>query len=259
MKIRTIIIDDEPLARMRIRNLVAQDLELDIVAEAKNGMEANQLIAREAPDLIFLDIQMPDYDGFSVLSKVSEDSMPIVVFVTAFDEFAIQAFECNATDYLLKPFDDQRFYRCVKHAKQQLKLKQVARLSQNLKDLIASYEWEQTQNPVSIPIKKNGVLIEVPVTDIFWIEAQGNYVKLQLESQWYLHRSTLSHLQKKLVSSAFLRIHRGLLINTRYLSKVSYQQNNEYRLSFTNGAVHTSSRSYKKAIGAYLLEKSGFV
>ena len=258
MKIRTVLVDDEPLARMRLRNLLAQDLEIEVVGEANSGSEANQLISQKSPDLLFLDIQMPDYDGFTVLSKL-KGQLPVVIFVTAYDEYAIQAFEQNATDYLLKPFDDHRFYKSLKHAKQQIKLKQVARLSHDLKHLIAAYDWEQQAKPISIPVKQNGVMVDVPVTNILWIESQGNYVKLHLERKWYLYRSTISHLQEKLEAWSFLRIHRGILINTQYLAKVSYQQNNEYRFIFTNGSVQYSSRSYKKSIGTFLLQKSGMV
>ncbi len=259
MKIKVAIVDDEPLARMRIRNLIAQDVDLEVIAEAESGLEAVSVVNRTQPDLLFLDIQMPDFDGFQVLSKLDHSKLPSVIFVTAFDEFAIKAFERNAIDYLLKPFDDDRFVKCLRHAKQQIRLKQVASLTSDLKDLISDYEWEQNKEPISIPIKKNGVTAEIPITDILWIEAQGNYVKLQLEQSWHLYRSTLNHLQQKLQSSAFLRIHRKLLINTRYLTKVNYQQNNEYRFVFTTGATKVSSRSYKKAIGAYLLEKSGIL
>ncbi len=256
MVLKTIIVDDEPLARTRIRQLLVADNDIQIVGEARNGKEANKLIASDHPDLLFLDIQMPDYDGFSVLSQIKTARCPVTIFVTAYDQFAIQAFEINALDYLLKPFDDERFFKALDVAKDQVRLKQFSKLSRDLKDLVASYEWEQQQHPLTIPIKQNGIIENIRINDIFWIEAEGNYVKIQLKDRWYLYRSTLTHLTNKLQQFEFLRIHRGLLVNTQYLNKVVYQQNNEYLFSFCNGTQHTSSRSYKNSIARYLQDCS---
>ena len=254
--IRSVVIDDEPLARSRIMELLLEDDEVSVVGEARNGNEAIQVISDNKPDLIFLDIQMPDFDGFSVLSKLNPGVQPVVVFVTAYDRFAIQAFETNAIDYLLKPYDNQRFKKALETAKDQVRFKKYSKLSQGLIDLVNSYHWEQQEHPQTIPIKQNGLVKEIPIEEIQSVQSQGNYVKLNLSEHWYLYRSTISHLEDKFRKYDFLRIHRSLMVNTRYVEKVCYLQNNEYRFRLNNGSKLTSSRSYKSSIDAFVLARA---
>ncbi len=255
MAIKTLIIDDEPLARDRIRDLLETDHDIDLVGEAGNGEEANEMIAAKCPDLLFLDIQMPDYDGFQVLSKMQGPRYPVIVFVTAYDQFAIQAFEINALDYLLKPFDDQRFRKSLHAAKVQVMMHQSTGVYQNINDLVTSYQWEQELDPRTIPIKQNGIFEHIPICEIYWIEAQGNYVKLQMKDRWHMYRATLMHMTAKLKNYKFLRIHRRLLVNTNYVSRIKYLHNNEYQFNFTNDAIHHSSRSYKPVVSRYLKQR----
>ena len=253
--LKSVVIDDEPLARSRIIELLLKDQEVSVVGEARSGYEANRLIKSEKPDLVFLDIQMPDYDGFSVLSNLDAGGQPVIIFVTAYDQFAIRAFETNAIDYLLKPFDNQRFYKALSNAKQQIKLQQFSRLSEGLLDLVKTYQWEQESRPQTIPVKHRGLTEEVPVDQIYTIESQGNYVKIMLQDRWLLYRSTISHLAEKFKSFNFLRIHRSYLINTNYVKNVCYLQNNEYRFCMVNDNRYHSGRSYKTAIEAYVLNR----
>lgn len=254
--LKTVVIDDEPLARSRIKELLLTDPEVLLAGEARNGGEANRIISSINPDLVFLDIQMPDYDGFSVLSKLNPDMQPVIIFVTAYDQFAIRAFETNAIDYLLKPFDNQRFAKALFSAKKQAKLKQFSKLSQDLLDLVKSYQWEQQAHPETIPIKQQGITREIPIEQIISIQSQGNYVKLSLLSKWYLYRTTISHLAEKFQKYNFLRIHRSLMVNTAFVVKVCYRHNNEYDFVLTNGNEFTSSRSYKSSIDAFALSRA---
>ena len=251
----SVVIDDEPLARSRIIELLLDDRDVKVVGEARTGHEANRLIKNKKPDLIFLDIQMPDYDGFSVLSNLDTEGQPVIIFVTAYDQFAIRAFETNAIDYLLKPFDNQRFYKALSNAKQQIRLQQFSKLSEGLLDLVKTYQWEQESHPQTIPVKHHGLTEEIPINQIHTIESQGNYVKINLPDRWFLYRSTISHLAEKFKSFNFLRIHRSLLVNTNYVKKVCYMQNNEYRFCMINDARYHSGRSYKTVIEAYVLNR----
>ena len=256
MMLNTMVVDDEPLARSRVIELLAEDPEINVIGQARNGKEANRLITAKKPDLIFLDIQMPDYDGFTVLSKINAEARPVVIFVTAFDQFAINAFELNAIDYLLKPFDNHRFFKSLNNAKNQIKLKRFSKLSQGLLDLVESYKWEQLDHPQTIPIKNQGLIEEIPIDQIICIEAHGNYVKLYLPKKWYLYRNTISQLTKKLEKFEFLRIHRSLLVNANFIKKITYTHNNEYRIQLINDTEYHSSRSYKTAIDAFVLTHS---
>jgi two-component system LytT family response regulator len=253
--LKSVVIDDEPLARSRIIELLLDDQEIMVVGEARTGYEANRLIKNKKPDLVFLDIQMPDYDGFSVLSKLSSESQPVIIFVTAYDRFAIRAFETNAIDYLLKPYDNQRFHKALDNAKQQIKLRQFSKLSEGLLDLVKTYQWEQESHPQTIPLKHHGITEKIPIDQILVIESQGNYVKLILSNRWFLYRNTISHLAAKFQSFEFLRIHRSVLINTKYVKKVCYLQNNEYRFCMANDTKYNSGRSYKNAIEVFVLNR----
>jgi len=246
-KINTVVADDEPLARARILKLLEQFEEINIVGECKNGSEALRCISDYKPDLIFLDIQMPDFDGFEVLAKSHPESLPFIIFVTAFDQYALKAFDVHAVDYLLKPYDDERFTLALEHAKAQIKVKQDARLHQKIQKI-----FDEHNRPVSgvIEVKDRLKSIQLNPLDIYYIESEGNYLKIHLKEKSYLHRQTLHSIVDILPD--FLRVHRSLLLNPNYISSVKYAGNNQYNFLMKNKERLLSSRSYKKNILQYL-------
>lgn len=253
-KIRTLIIDDEPLARRRIIKLLEQYSDIEILAECKNGREAMRSIQDYHPDLIFLDIQMPDFSGFDVLNKLGKEKMPFIIFVTAFDQYALKAFDVQAVDYLLKPYDNDRFEQALEHARQQIKLKQQAFLHQKVMHLIDSYR-QPSEYRLSLEIKDKGVTHHVSIYDVYYLEAHGNYVKVHTAGRLYLLRQTLQALETELDHSLFLRIHRSLLVNTNYIARIHYQGNNQYLVRLKNHTELLSSRGCRDHIAEYLVDQ----
>lgn len=254
-KIRTIVVDDEPLARARIIHLLNEYEDVLIIGEGRNGREASRLIEDYKPDLAFLDIQMPDFTGFEAIARVKQESMPFIIFVTAFDQYALQAFDVKAVDYLLKPFDNERFKKALEHARKQLQLRDNAILHQRMIQLLQEYRYQQTGELTAFEIKDKGKTHLINVNDVQWLEAQGNYVQLHLARQSWLLRETLQHLEDQLDKTLFLRIHRSLLLNIHYIQKVKYEGNNQYIFYMKNEKKLLSSRSYKDAIVKYLEEE----
>jgi two-component system LytT family response regulator len=212
MKIRTLIVDDEPLGRRRIHKLLAAEAAFEIVGESRDGREAVKAIATLAPDLVFLDVQMPELNGFEVLGEIDPTQLPIIIFVTAHDDFAVKAFEAQALDYLLKPFDDERFAQALERAKTRLEGSNAAWFKQRLASLVNSLP-PQRQYLSRIAVKANARIVFLNVGAIDWIEAVGNYVKFHCGSETYLLRGRLSKLEKKLNPDQFFRIHRSTLVN----------------------------------------------
>lgn len=253
-KIRTLVIDDEPLARRRIVKLLEQYSDIELLGECKNGREAMRSIQHYHPDLIFLDIQMPDFNGFDVLKKLGKEKIPFIIFVTAFDQYALKAFDVHAVDYLLKPYDNDRFSQALEHAKEQINLKQKAFLHQKVMHLIDSYR-HPSEHRVSLEIKDKGITQHISIYDVHYMEAHGNYIKVHTAGRLYLLRQTLQTLETELDSSLFLRIHRSFLINTNFIAKVSYQGNNQYLVRLKNNVELLSSRGYRDNIAEYLLDQ----
>src|SRR5574341_1138155 len=223
-KIRTIIVDDEPLARDSMRVLLGRDPEIEIVAECANGYEAIDAIAAHAPDLLFLDVQMPEMDGFAVLAQVDPDRMPVVVFVTAYDQHALRAFEVHALDYLLKSYSDERFEAALRRAKEHIRQKKVSEVSQRLIALLDNQKkgWDHAEMPTPIEnssylmrlvIKSAGRVFFLKTCEIDWIEAADYYVYLHVNGKSHLLRETMSHLEKQLDPKKFQRIHRSTIVN----------------------------------------------
>ena len=254
-KIRTIVVDDEPLARLRITNLLAQYGYVQTIGECKNGREAIKAIQSYKPDLVFLDIQMPDLNGFDVLSDAIFEPLPFIIFVTAYDQYALKAFDVHAVDYLLKPFDDERFEAALEQAKKQIFLKEKAFLHQKMVHLLETYRHRHNDNLTAIEIKEKGRSKLINVEDVYSFEAQGNYLKIYLFNKSHLYRETLQSIQNQINSYIFLRIHRSLLINTNYLEKIKYLSNHQYLFILKNGQKLTSSRSYRDNVVNYLEEK----
>lgn len=257
-KIRVAIVDDEPLAREGIRLLLEGDPEIDIVAEAGSGAEALQMIQRVKPMLVFLDIQMPEMNGFEVLSALPLASIPLVIFVTAFDRYAIRAFDVHALDYLLKPVDDDRFYDALARAKQQFRLSRVSDLSQRLLSLLSAYEMkgqdaglpsaapQPAERYISrISIKDLGRIVFLTVDEIDWIEAADYYVQIHAGGKSYLHRESMNSLEGKLDPARFMRIHRSAIVNRDRVRELRSQGRREMVVVLSGGAELKVARSHR--------------
>lgn len=252
MKISTIIVDDEPLARRRIIGLLAEINEIEILDQCRNGKEAILSINTHQPELVFLDIQMPEIDGFGVLDQI--EKLPVVIFVTAFDQYAMQAFDYHAIDYLLKPYKDGRFYESLGYAIKQIQLQNLSGIHQKLESLRgAKRDNAITFKGIVFEIKNQGITSKISSNDVDWINAGGNYVELHCKDKMHLYRSTISTLEFDLQENGFIRIHRSLLIKKSAIQKVHYlNTNNQYKFRLTSGAELLSARSYKDRIVEFL-------
>ena len=212
IKIRTLIVDDMPLARERIRMILCTDPEIEIIGECADGDEAVEAIKNLKPEFVFLDVQMPGLDGFSVVEKIGVEKMPVVVFVTAYDEFAIKAFEVSALDYLLKPFEEEQLTRAVKRAKREIQKRQASDLNNHLRQLLAAVKPE-TRYLKRLVVKTAAQTILVQTEDIDWIGAAGNYLELHVGKETYLVRERISRMEQNLDPENFARIHRSTIVN----------------------------------------------
>lgn len=253
-KIRTLVIDDEPLARARIVKLLEQFDEFILLGECKNGQEALEKISNYKPDLIFLDIQMPDLNGFELLSNFNLEPLPFIIFVTAYDKFAIKAFDVHAVDYLLKPFDDDRFVDALHHAKEQIIQKRNMHIHAQMIELLNHVHADESKDIQFIEFKDKGRTQKLLVADIYYVEAQGNYLRLYTKDRAILIRETLQSIVNKLDSKHFFRIHRSIIVNLNYIDQIKYQGNNQFIFLLKNEQSLLSSRSFKAEIET-LLEK----
>ena len=254
---RVIIVDDEPLARDRLRSLLAKESDVQVVAECGDGREAITAIRRENPDLVFLDIQMPDLDGFGVISQLKGGHVPLIVFVTAFDEFAVKAFEVHALDYLLKPFDRERLKNAVAHARSRLKSPTPVDLTEKLTALLESMQPStggDARGATSdrIAVKLDGRVIFLRPNEIDWIEAQDNYVKLHAGREAHLVRDTLSNFETRLDQRRFIRIARSTIVNIDRVKEMQPMFHGEYVVILHDGTKLTMSRGYRETLQQYL-------
>src|SRR5215217_6204283 len=240
-KIKTLIVDDEPLARRNLRVLLERDTQIEILDECRNGREAVKAINTLAPDLIFLDIQMPEMDGFDVLAHVGPENIHAIIFVTAFDQYALKAFDVHALDYLLKPFDDERFAHALKRAKTQIETREIDRLSKRLLALLEERESEgkgsrQRQNYLTrLMIKVSGRVVLLKVDDIDFIEADGNYAKLHVGRKAHLLREKMHDLEGRLDPAKFVRIHRSIIVNLERIKEMHPHFNGDYVVVLEDG------------------------
>jgi len=248
-QIRTLIADDEPLARRGIRHLLERESGIEIVGEATGGIEAADLIRRLRPDLVFLDVQMVGCDGFETLSRVGPELAPVVVFVTAYDEYALRAFEFNAVDYLLKPYDDARFGAALGRARELVARKRTDVVDTKLERLIEHLEGESRDR---ILIKSSGEIIFLKTCEIDWIEAEGDYVKFHVAGRSHLMRGTMSKLEERLDPNRFIRIHRSTIVNSDRLRKLSPSFEGEYAVVLQDGTKLRLSRGYQDRIKSLL-------
>jgi len=243
-KIRVVIADDELLARKFIRRMLKQDPEAEIVAECSNGAEAVATIRKEKPDLVFLDVQMPEMDGFAVLDAVRLDHLPEIVFTTAYESYAIRAFELHALDYLLKPFDQVRFKAALKYAKERFHSQHEEDKRLQVGSLLESIRAQQEYLD-RIIIRADGRITFLHTREIDWIEADDKYVHLHTGKGARMVRQTLSTMEEELDPKKFIRVHRSAIVNLDRIKELQPLFNGEHSLILENGAKLTLSRKYR--------------
>ena len=209
MRLRAVIVDDEPLARERVRELLGEESDVEVVAECADGVEAVAAIRREDPDLVFLDVQMPEMDGFEVLDALDAETLPAVVFVTAYDRYALKAFDVHAVDYLLKPFDRARFRSALDRARLDLRSDDAGR---RILALVADLRRERRPQQ-RIVVKAAGRVFFLRPDEVDWMEAAGNYVRPHVGKEAYLVRETMKGLEERLDPDTFIRVHRSRIVN----------------------------------------------
>lgn len=242
MTLRALIVDDEPLARQRIRQLLKAEPDIAVAGEAGNGLEAVKLIESTAPDLVFLDVQMPELDGFGVVEAIGVDRMPATLFVTAFDQHAVKAFEVHAVDYLLKPFDRDRFKKALDWVRSQ----QAARMGGTMQSLIANRRSEQP-HPDRILVKAGEGWVLLRTGAIQWIEAEDNYVRLHVEGTSHLLRQTMNGILERLDPARFKRIHRSAIANLDFIKELQPWSGGDLLVIMRDGTRLTLSRTYRDA------------
>ena len=245
-KISAIIADDEPFARLLLRRLLEKNDDIEIAAECANGSEAVAAIQSHSPDLIFLDVQMPEMDGFAVLREIGAARMPHVVFVTAFDQYALKAFEVRALDYLLKPFDEDRFNDTLQRARERINGDERDGLHERILDLLAERETRSRYSDRFI-IKTDDRVFFIRADQVEWIEAQGNYVYLHADKEKYLLRHALTALEQQLDPRQFQRIQRGAVVNVDAIRELLPWFRGEYRVILKSGAELKLNRRYRDA------------
>jgi two-component system LytT family response regulator len=245
--IRTLIIDDEPLARQGLRAILQKDPEIEVVDEAGDGLEALEKIRSVHPDLVFLDIQMPELNGFEVLDSLAADEIPLVVFVTAYDQYALNAFQVHALDYLLKPFEDERLMEAVTRAKAQLRQKNGGQATKKIQDMLDSTRVERSRVG-RIMVRSGGRITFVRVDDVDWIEAQGDYICLHTQGKKHLIREKISDMEAQLSSDNFLRIHRSTMVNVTRIREMQPLFHGEYAVVLQDGTRLTMSRSFRDRV-----------
>jgi two-component system LytT family response regulator len=249
MPFTALLVDDEPLAREGLRLLLSGDPDVIAIDEARNGREAVQAIAAKRPDLVFLDVQMPEMDGFAVVREVSPERMPAVVFVTAHDKYAIQAFEINAIDYLLKPVTADRFATALARAKSRLTSAPSADANRRILSLLESIA-SPGHALKRLAVRSGGKTVFVDVDDIDWIEAAENYVQLHAGRAEHLLHVTMNALEKSLDPETFLRIHRSVIVNVRRIKELQPVMHGEYVITLANGIRLQSGRNYNEKLKA---------
>ncbi len=243
--IRTLITDDEPLARDRIKRYLRDENDIAVIGECGNGADAVAFIKKERPDLVFLDIQMPEKTGFDVVRTLKPNELPTIIFVTAYDQYALQAFEVHAIDYLLKPFTRDRIKRAVERARQHVEIRQRSDASDDrIAALIAGLRSERKYLE-RLMVKTNGRVVFVKTKDIYWIEASGNYLKLHVGRESHMIRETMSSVEAKLDPERFLRIHRSAVVNLDRIKELHPMFSGDHAVILHNGTELTLSRNFR--------------
>jgi two-component system, LytTR family, response regulator len=248
---RVLVADDEPLARERIRGMLARLPAYAIVAECGDGASTVEAILRERPDILLLDIRMPELDGFEVLAALEGmDAAPAVVFTTAHSEYAVRAFEVRAADYLLKPFDRARFERALVSAAER-RARAPAQVDEDLRAILGSLRARERYPPRFL-VRSSGEMYFVRAADIDWVDAQGNYVRLHAAGRTHLVRDTMKEFAAKLDPALFVRIHRSAIVNIDRVARLEPYGHGEYVITLRDGTRLTSSRAHSASLHALL-------
>lgn len=247
MNIRALIVDDEPLARQRLRDLLADQMDIDVIAECGDGATAVMAIETQAPDLVFLDVQMPELDGFEVIESVGADRMPATLFVTAHDRHALKAFEVHAIDYLLKPFDRKRFQDSLERARAWVGRSAPHETPARMASLLQ--EVQESRPPLDrILVRSGDHHLLLKTADIQWIEAEDNYVRLHVEDTSHLVRQTMSGILKRLDPERFKRIHRSSIVNLEFVKELRPWFHGDYLVLLADGTKLTMPRTYRDQV-----------
>ena len=246
-RIRALIVDDEKPARRRLVELLSREPAIEVTGEARDGREAVALVRAHAPDLMFLDIQMPDLDGFGVLAALEPEHVPVTVFVTAYDRYAIQAFEARAIDYLLKPYSDQRFEAALRRAGEFIRSRGAGEAHQRIGALLddRAAASPDTGYLERLVLKSAGRVTFIGVEDVDWIEASGVYVNLHVGQRSHLYRSSLAHLLQRLDPKRFVRVHRSLAVNTDRIRELQPRSHGDYTVVLKSGLELVMSRGFR--------------
>jgi two-component system LytT family response regulator len=266
--LKTLIVDDEALARRGLAHRLKDISDIEIVGEAKNGREALTLIKEKSPDLVFLDIQMPGISGFEVLQQLDIETMPVILFLTAYDEYAVKAFEANALDYILKPIDEERLHQVLEKVRANLSQKRALNHKRMLLELASQISGESISSfadleekkiadlvhkePSRLAIRDGGRTTWVNQEEIEWIDAAGDYMCVQANGTTYIMRKTMKELEKELDASILQRIHRSTIVNVRLVREMESHINGEYFLTLDSGHRVKLSRTYKDKLKLFM-------
>src|SRR5687768_10814076 len=246
-KIRTLVVDDEPLARERLTSLLGLETDIEVIGQCRDGEDAARAITEHTPDLVFLDVQMPGLNGFEVIEAVGTEKMPLVIFVTAYDQHALKAFQVRALDYLLKPFDRERFQEALQRARTQIQRAETGDLGRRLLALVKDLRRDQPKTD-RLVVKSGGRLFFLRTDEIDWIEAAGNYVRLHVGNTSHLLRETMNAIESRLDPEKFFRIHRSRIVNMERIQEMQPWLNGEYAVVLRTGTRLTLSRGYREKL-----------
>lgn len=253
-KLRALVVDDEPLARQAVLSSISQLNTIEVLAQCGNGAEAIQAIESLSPDVVFLDIQMPEISGFDVLEAIDNENLPYIIFVTAYDEYAIQAFEKRAVDYLLKPFTHERFCEAAERVAEKLRDESHPEWQEQINAVLGDYQSQQDYIQRVI-IRSHAKIYFVEVNDIQRVQSAGNYVEILTESGSHLLRETMTKLEQRLDPTHFMRIHRTAIVNIKYIQEIQ-PDGEDYLVVMKDGKILSMSKTYKskfnKEIGDYM-------
>ena len=250
--LRVLVVDDEAPARQRLIDLLRQDIHVTATLEAGDGLTAVAMIEREQPDLVFLDVQMPELDGLGVIDAVGPEKMPLTVFVTAYDKFALRAFEVHALDYLLKPVNEERFDAALARVREAMSHATDNAIIRRVRQVAADLQVTPSPSMVSavdrLPIKVNGRIIVIRSADIDWIEADRDYVSVHVGDKTWLMRETIAAVELRLALSGFVRIHRSALVNAERVKELRPRDKGEYTVVLNDGTELKLTRNYRASV-----------
>jgi two-component system LytT family response regulator len=246
-RIRALIVDDEPLAREGVRELLKQAPDIEILGECGDGFQAIEAIEAKKPDLVFLDVQMPELDGFDVLEALDSRQLPAIIFVTAYDNYALQAFSVHAIDYLLKPLDPERFRVALDRARREAALRETHQANENLLALLHTLKGNK-QFRTRLIVRSPGRVSIVNTIDVDWIGAEDDYACLHTQGRKHLLRETMNALEQQLNPEQFIRIHRSTIVNIERIKELRPLFHGEYAVVLSDGTKLTASRTHRKAL-----------